>query len=82
MVIRIKDDGAGIPEEIREQIFNPFFTTKDVGKGTGQGLAISRDIVVKKHGGTITFDTEIGKGTTFTVRLPIHEAKQPEGAGG
>ncbi len=80
VIIRIEDDGSGIPEEIRDQIFNPFFTTKEVGKGTGQGLAISRDIVVKKHGGTITFDTETGKGTTFTVRLPIQETKRPEGA--
>ena len=69
--IRIEDTGTGIPEGIREKVFDHFFTTKDVGKGTGQGLAISHSIVVKKHGGTITFETETGKGTTFMVRLPI-----------
>lgn len=69
--IRISDTGAGIPEEIRSRIFDPFFTTKEVGKGTGQGLAIARSAIVDKHGGTITFDTQMGKGTTFIVRLPI-----------
>ena len=71
VVVRIEDDGTGIPEGARTQVFNPFFTTKEVGHGTGQGLAIARDIVVKKHGGRIFFDTEAGEGTTFTVRLPI-----------
>ena len=52
-------------------IFDPFFTTKEVGRGTGQGLAIARSVVVDKHGGTLTFETEIGRGTTFHVRLPI-----------
>lgn len=69
--IRISDTGTGIPEEIRSKIFNPFFTTKEVGKGTGQGLAISHSIVVKKHGGTIGFETEMGKGTTMVVRIPL-----------
>lgn len=69
--IRVGDTGTGIPEEARSRIFDPFFTTKGVGKGTGQGLAISYNGVVEKHGGTITFDTEIGSGTTFIVRLPI-----------
>ncbi|MFN3532371.1 MAG: response regulator [Candidatus Brocadia sp.] len=69
--IRISDTGTGIPDEIRNKIYDPFFTTKDVGKGTGMGLAISHSIVVEKHGGTITFDTEAGKGTTFIIRLPI-----------
>ena len=67
---RIADTGKGIPEGIRENIFDPFFTTKDVGKGTGQGLAIARSVVVEKHGGTLTFETEEGKGTTFVIRLP------------
>ena len=71
VIIRVEDDGTGIPEAFRDQVFNPFFTTKEVGQGTGQGLTIARDIVVKKHGGTIRFDTEAEKGTTFTVRLPI-----------
>ncbi|MBT8002361.1 MAG: sensor histidine kinase [Rhodospirillales bacterium] len=75
VIIRIGDDGTGIPEEVQDQIFNPFFTTKELGQGTGQGLAISRDIVVKKHGGTISFDTEAGKGTTFIVSLPIRGAE-------
>ena len=52
-------------------MFEPFFTTKDVGKGTGQGLTVVYSSIVKKHGGTATFETEIGKGTTFIVRLPL-----------
>jgi PAS domain S-box-containing protein len=71
-VIRIRDSGLGIPEAIRERIFDPFFTTKEVGKGTGQGLAIARSIVVGKHGGTLSFETEVGKGTTFLIRLPMN----------
>ena len=69
-VISIADTGGGIPETIRDKIFDPFFTTKEVGKGTGQGLFIARSVVVEKHGGSLTFETEVGKGTTFFVRLP------------
>jgi signal transduction histidine kinase len=69
--IRVSDTGSGIPEKARGRIFEPFFTTKPVGKGTGQGLAISRSVIVDKHGGTIAFETELGKGTTFIIRLPI-----------
>jgi PAS domain S-box-containing protein len=69
--IRIADTGTGIPEAIRNRIFDPFFTTKEIGKGTGQGLAIARSVVVDKHGGTIRFETEEGKGTTFIVCLPL-----------
>lgn len=69
--VAIGDSGMGIPEDVREKIFDPFFTTKGVGKGTGQGLALARAIVVEKHGGTLTFETQIGKGTTFFVRLPL-----------
>jgi signal transduction histidine kinase len=69
--ISIGDTGTGIPETARENIFDPFFTTKEVGKGTGQGLAIARSVVVNKHGGTLRFETECGKGTTFFIRLPI-----------
>ena len=69
--INIEDTGDGIPENIRKRVFDPFFTTKGVGKGTGQGLAISHDVVVKKHGGTISLTSEIGKGTIFTIQLPI-----------
>jgi signal transduction histidine kinase len=66
--IRITD--TGIPEKVRPRIFDPFFTTKEVGKGTGQGLAIVRSVLVDKHQGSIHFETEEGKGTTFIVRLP------------
>lgn len=69
--IAIEDTGCGIPEEVRERVFDPFFTTKEVGKGTGQGLAISRSIVVEKHGGALSFQSETGKGTTFTIVMPV-----------
>jgi signal transduction histidine kinase len=69
--ISIGDTGTGIPEAARGKIFDPFFTTKEVGKGTGQGLAIARSVIVNKHGGTLRFETESGKGTTFFIRLPI-----------
>jgi len=69
--IRISDTGGGIPEDLKSKIFEPFFTTKKPGEGTGQGLAISRKIIVEKHGGTFDFESEPGKGTTFIIRLPI-----------
>jgi signal transduction histidine kinase len=69
--ISIGDTGTGIPEAVRNKIFDPFFTTKEVGKGTGQGLALAHNVIVKKHGGTLRFETECGKGTTFFIRLPI-----------
>jgi two-component system, NtrC family, sensor kinase len=71
VVISIADTGGGIPEAIRDRIFDPFFTTKPVGKGTGQGLSIARSVVVDKHGGSFTFESELGVGTTFYVRIPI-----------
>ena len=71
VVVAISDTGTGIPPAVRDRIFEPFFTTKSVGKGTGQGLAIARSVVVTKHGGTLTFESEVGKGTTFTIRLPM-----------
>ncbi len=71
--IRVEDEGAGIPEEIRDRVFDLFFTTKEVGRGTGQGLAIAHAIVVEKHGGAIYFETETGRGATFVVRLPLEE---------
>jgi PAS domain S-box-containing protein len=71
VLIRISDTGTGIPEAIRDRVFDPFFTTKDVGKGTGQGLAIARAIVIDKHRGQFSFETELGLGTSFTIRLPI-----------
>jgi two-component system, NtrC family, sensor kinase len=69
--IAISDTGVGIDPAHRERIFDAFFTTKEVGRGTGQGLAISRSIVVDRHGGKLTFDTKVGVGTTFYVRIPI-----------
>ncbi len=69
--IDIADTGSGIPEAIRSRVFDPFFTTKVVGKGTGQGLAISHNVIVEKHGGTISLESETGRGTTFTIRLPL-----------
>ena len=69
--IRVRDTGTGIPSAARSRIFDPFFTTKEVGRGTGQGLSIAHSIIVEKHGGEISFDTETGKGTTFLLRLPL-----------
>jgi signal transduction histidine kinase len=72
--ISVSDTGAGIPESVRGRIFEPFVTTKEVGRGTGQGLALSRGIVVEKLKGSLHFETETGKGTTFYIRLPVSEA--------
>jgi signal transduction histidine kinase len=68
--IQISDTGTGIPESIQNKIFNPFYTTKPVGKGTGQGLAIAASVIAH-HGGTLTFETIPGSGTTFHIRLPL-----------
>jgi two-component system NtrC family sensor kinase len=73
VLIEVEDSGTGIPESIKQKIFDPFFTTKEVGKGTGQGLAITYDAVVKKHGGSISADSIAGEGSTFSVWLPINE---------
>jgi signal transduction histidine kinase len=75
--IRVSDTGCGIPDHARNRVFDPFFTTKPVGKGTGQGLAIAYSVIVDKHRGEIGFDTAVGKGTTFVVRLPVdvHEER-------
>jgi signal transduction histidine kinase len=75
--ISISDTGGGIPEHIRDKIFEPFFTTKEVGKGTGQGLAIARAVVVDKHGGRIDVVSEVGRGTTFTITVPIDGTTLP-----
>ncbi|MES1147282.1 MAG: ATP-binding protein [bacterium] len=75
VVVEIADTGTGIPEEVKDKLFDPFFTTKEMGRGTGQGLAIARNIIAKKLGGTITVESEWGVGTTFTLRVPIN-AKQ------
>ncbi len=70
IAVEIRDNGMGIPEHIREQIFTPFFTTKPAGEGTGLGLSLSYDIVVKQHNGTITVESELGSHTVFVVTLP------------
>jgi two-component system NtrC family sensor kinase len=69
--ITVSDNGCGIPQENIDKVFDPFFTTKEVGKGTGQGLAITRSIIVDKHRGSVDIDTIVGAGTQFTLRLPI-----------
>ncbi len=80
--IRIRDNGTGIPTEVKEKMFNPFFTTKPAGEGTGLGLSISHDIIVKQHAGTIAVDTEPGKFTEFTIVLPRKAASLAAKPGG
>ena len=70
MEIRIRDNGAGIPPEVREKMFNPFFTTKPTGEGTGLGLSMTHDIIVKQHGGRIDVETRLGEFTEFIITLP------------
>ena len=77
--IRIRDNGTGIPPEVKEKMFNPFFTTKPAGEGTGLGLSMSHDIVVKQHGGKIEVDTIPGAFTEFIITLPRTAAAQPTG---
>ena len=71
--VRVSDSGIGIPQAVQPKVFDPFFTTKDIGCGSGQGLAIAHAIVVQKHHGNIDFETALGAGTTFIVRLPIEQ---------
>ena len=78
--IRVEDTGVGIPDEIRDRIFDMFFTTKEVGRGTGQGLALVHAMVVEKHGGTIRVESQVGRGTAFVVRLPISEPAETAAA--
>ena len=68
--IRIRDNGTGITPEVREKVFNPFFTTKPTGEGTGLGLSMAHDIIVKQHGGRIDFETEPSAFTEFIITLP------------
>jgi signal transduction histidine kinase len=78
---RIRDNGTGIPAEIKDKLFQPFFTTKPTGEGTGLGLSISYDIVTQEHGGTITVVSQVGEFTEFTVRLPrTHQTTMAEAA--
>jgi signal transduction histidine kinase len=79
--IRIRDNGTGIPLEVKEKMFNPFFTTKPAGEGTGLGLSMSHDIVVKQHGGKIDVDTEPGAFTEFIITLPRTAAAQIQAGG-
>lgn len=74
--VGVADTGTGIPENVRERVFDPFFTTKEVGKGTGQGLMLAHTVIVKKHQGKIWFDSKVGKGTTFFLRLPLSSAPE------
>ena len=68
--VRVRDNGTGIPPEIRDKLFQPFFTTKPTGAGTGLGLSIAHDIVALQHGGTIEVDSGVNEFTEFTIRLP------------
>ena len=78
--IRIRDSGSGIPPEVKEKMFNPFFTTKPPGEGTGLGLSLSHDVVVKQHAGSIEVDTRPGEFTEFKVILPRMAATSKAGA--
>ena len=71
--ITVEDNGSGIPQEIKDKIFQPFFTTKPSGKGTGLGLSLTYDIITQGHGGALELDSEVGKGTVFTIFLPVKE---------
>jgi signal transduction histidine kinase len=79
--IRIRDNGTGIPTEVKEKMFNPFFTTKPAGEGTGLGLSMSHDIIVKQHGGKIDVDTEPGTFTEFIITLPRTAASRAQAGG-
>ncbi|MFP5226006.1 MAG: PAS domain S-box protein [Acidobacteriota bacterium] len=76
--IAVSDTGVGIPPEIQDRVFDPFFTTREVGLGTGQGLALAHSVIVRKHGGKIWFETEPGKGTTFYIQLPLETGPAEE----
>jgi len=77
VVIAIADDGGGIAPQHQALIYDPFFTTKEIGKGTGQGLFIARAIIEEQHAGKLSFETRIGEGTTFFIRLPIAGPHSP-----
>ena len=71
ITVSIADNGVGMTEEVKQRLFENFFTTKPIGQGTGLGMGITRDIIENKHGGTLTFDSKEGVGTTFTFTIPI-----------
>ncbi len=76
--VRVADSGTGIPPEVAHRVFDPFFTTKEVGRGTGQGLSIAHVVIVEKHHGRIDFETQVGQGTTFILRLPLIDLPQTD----
>jgi signal transduction histidine kinase len=73
LLVKVSDNGNGIPEELRNRLFDLFFTTKPVGKGTGLGLSIAYQIITENHGGTLSFTSEIGKGTEFVIEIPLKQ---------
>lgn len=73
LIVKISDNGKGIPEELRNRLFDLFFTTKPVGKGTGLGLSIAYQIITENHGGKLSFSSELGKGTEFTIEIPLNQ---------
>ena len=75
LIVKISDNGKGIPDELRNRLFDLFFTTKPVGKGTGLGLSIAYQIITENHGGKLSFSSELDKGTEFTIEIPL---KQPQ----
>ncbi len=72
VVLEISDNGPGIPEDILSKIFEPFFSKKEIGQGTGLGLSISYEIIVKNHKGKMEVESKVGKGTKFTIKLPLN----------
>ncbi|MFP4219450.1 MAG: PAS domain S-box protein [Phormidium sp.] len=74
IIIKVRDNGSGIPEDVRDRIFDPFYTTKPVGQGTGLGLSISYQIIVERHQGTLTCDSTPGEGSTFAIELPLNKS--------
>jgi two-component system, NtrC family, sensor kinase len=81
VLITIRDNGCGIPPEIQQKVFDAFFTTKDVGRGTGQGLALARSVIVDRHAGTLDFESTVGEGTCFKIRIPVDGAAPRTDAG-
>ena len=71
VLVKIKDNGLGMTEEVKQKIFEHLFTTKAIGKGTGLGLAIARQIIIEKHGGSIEVNSLPGQGTEFVIQLPM-----------
>jgi two-component system NtrC family sensor kinase len=80
VLVKIADNGSGMPEQVRKNIFSPFFTTKPPGKGTGLGLSISHQIVIEKHGGQLDCISSLGAGTTFQIKIPVHRSEPTESA--